>query len=114
MKLLVKLLAHRQMFGLAVGVLRRKFAAGSKESVSMVVLFPLDKALSHPQGLHVQMMYRVRERERKNFTERKKKGKGKTTKTEARTHGSCLQQITLLGMHAVSLDSQARHHTHLH
>lgn len=73
------------MFGLAVGVLRRKFAAGSKESVSMVVLFPLDKALSHPQGLHVQMMYRVRERERKNFTERKKR-KRKKTKTVRHAH----------------------------
>lgn len=73
------------MFGLAVGVLRRKFAAGSKESVSMVVLFPLDKALSHPQGLHVQMMYRVRERERKNFTERKKRKRKKTKKSGTHT-----------------------------
>ena len=73
------------MFGLAAGVLRRKFAAGSKESVSMVVLFPLDKALSHPQGLHVQMMYRVRERERKNFTQRKKKKKEKKLK-QSGTH----------------------------
>ena len=73
------------MFGLAAGVLRRKFAAGSKESVSMVVLFPLDKPLSHPQGLHVQMMYRVRERERKNFTVRKKKEKGKKLK-QSGTH----------------------------
>jgi len=73
------------MFGLAVGVLRRKFAVGSKESVSMVVLFPLDKPLSHPPGLHVQMMYRVRERERKNFTERKKR-KRKKTKTVRHAH----------------------------
>ena len=101
------------MLGLAVGVLRRKFAAGSNESVSMVVLFPLDKALSHPQGLRVQMMYRVREREGKKFTERKKE-KGKKLKSQARTHGSCLQQITLLGMHTVSLGRQARHHTHPH
>jgi len=90
------------MFGLAVGVLRRKFAAGSKENMSMVALFPHHKALSHPQGLHVQIMHRVRERERKNFTERKKR-KRKKTKTEACTHESCLRQITLLGMHAVSL-----------
>ena len=73
------------MFGLAAGVLRRKFAAGSKESVSMVVLFPLDKPLSHPQGLHVQMMYRVRERERKNFTERKKRKRKKKLK-QSGTH----------------------------
>ena len=76
-KLLVKLLAHRQIFGLAMGVLRRKFAVGSKENVSMVVLFPHHKALSHPQGLHVLIMHSVRERERKNFTERNKKKKEK-------------------------------------
>ena len=84
-KLLVKLLAHRQMFGLTVSVLKRKFAAGSKENVSMVVLFPHHKALSHPQGLHLQIMHRVRERERKNFTERKKRKK-KKTKTVRHIH----------------------------